>query len=180
MVKNLDDKNAAEISLIENVQRENLNPVEEAEGYENLMKKFVSSKLMTKMFKDLVNFAKNAHFTHKTDLFCYGIYGNGLIENLKSLLKPEDTMFINTTLKPKEKLTVLSTSKEHKPIIDIFNGKFADEKDITDIIFHGHNESANKTIEFGVDSNNKLFLTRTSNQGAGVFFKEVLLTSEEL
>ncbi len=40
LVKNLDDKNAAEISLIENVQRENLNPVEEAEGYENLMKKF--------------------------------------------------------------------------------------------------------------------------------------------
>ena len=35
LVKNLDDKNAAEISLIENVQRENLNPIEEAEGYEN-------------------------------------------------------------------------------------------------------------------------------------------------
>ena len=40
LVKNLDDKNAAEISLIENVQRENLNPVEEAEGYENLIKNF--------------------------------------------------------------------------------------------------------------------------------------------
>jgi len=40
LVKSLDDKNAAEISLIENVQRENLNPIEEAEGYENLMKKY--------------------------------------------------------------------------------------------------------------------------------------------
>lgn len=39
LVKTLDDKNAAEIALIENVQRENLNPIEEAEGYENLMKK---------------------------------------------------------------------------------------------------------------------------------------------
>lgn len=39
LVKNLDDKNAMEIALIENVQRENLNPVEEAEGYKNLMEK---------------------------------------------------------------------------------------------------------------------------------------------
>ena len=40
LVKELSDKNAAEIALIENVQRENLNPIEEAEGYENLMKKY--------------------------------------------------------------------------------------------------------------------------------------------
>jgi len=40
LVKELDDKNATEIALIENVQRENLNPIEEAEGYENLMKKY--------------------------------------------------------------------------------------------------------------------------------------------
>lgn len=39
IVKTLDDKNAMEIALIENVQRENLNPIEEAEGYENLMHK---------------------------------------------------------------------------------------------------------------------------------------------
>ena len=39
LVKDLSDKNAMEIALIENVQRENLNPIEEAEGYENLMQK---------------------------------------------------------------------------------------------------------------------------------------------
>lgn len=39
LVKELTDKNAMEIALIENVQRENLNPIEEAEGYENLMQK---------------------------------------------------------------------------------------------------------------------------------------------
>lgn len=39
LVKTLSDKNAMEISLIENVQRENLNPIEEAEGYKNLMEK---------------------------------------------------------------------------------------------------------------------------------------------
>ena len=39
LVKNLTNQNAMEIALIENVQRENLNPIEEALGYENLMQK---------------------------------------------------------------------------------------------------------------------------------------------
>lgn len=37
LVKDLDDNNAMEIALIENVQRENLNPIEEANAYKNLM-----------------------------------------------------------------------------------------------------------------------------------------------
>ncbi len=39
LVKTLTDQNAMEIALIENVQRENLNPIEEADGYKNLMEK---------------------------------------------------------------------------------------------------------------------------------------------
>ena len=39
LVKTLTTQNAMEIALIENVQRENLNPIEEAEGYKNLMEK---------------------------------------------------------------------------------------------------------------------------------------------
>lgn len=39
LVKTLTNQNAMEIALIENVQRENLNPIEEAMGYENLMQK---------------------------------------------------------------------------------------------------------------------------------------------
>ena len=37
LVKVLDDSNAREIAFIENVQRENLNPIEEANAYKNLM-----------------------------------------------------------------------------------------------------------------------------------------------
>lgn len=39
LVKNLADDNAMEVALIENVQRENLNPIEEAAAYVNLMNK---------------------------------------------------------------------------------------------------------------------------------------------
>ena len=39
VIKKLDDDNAMEIALIENVQRENLDPIEEAAAYKNLMDK---------------------------------------------------------------------------------------------------------------------------------------------
>ena len=36
----IDDKKVAELSLVENIQRSELNPIEEAEGYQALLKKF--------------------------------------------------------------------------------------------------------------------------------------------
>ncbi len=40
IVKEIDDLGAAELALIENLQREDLNPIEEAEGYRSLMDNF--------------------------------------------------------------------------------------------------------------------------------------------
>ncbi len=40
IIKDIDDKEALEIALIENIMRENLSPIEEAEGYARLMNEF--------------------------------------------------------------------------------------------------------------------------------------------
>ncbi|WP_128426928.1 ParB/RepB/Spo0J family partition protein [Gudongella oleilytica] len=40
IVREIDEETAAKISLIENVQRENLNPIEEAEAYKRLMNEY--------------------------------------------------------------------------------------------------------------------------------------------
>lgn len=40
IIHKLDDKQALAIALLENIQRENLSPIEEAEGYQRLMKEF--------------------------------------------------------------------------------------------------------------------------------------------
>ncbi len=40
VIKNSEDQEVLELALIENIQRENLNPVEEAEAYEYLIKKY--------------------------------------------------------------------------------------------------------------------------------------------
>jgi ParB family chromosome partitioning protein len=40
IIKNIDDKDSLEYALIENIQRESLNPIEEAHAYQHLMDKF--------------------------------------------------------------------------------------------------------------------------------------------
>jgi ParB family chromosome partitioning protein len=40
VIKELDERQAMEIALVENLQREDLNPIEEAEGYHTLMENF--------------------------------------------------------------------------------------------------------------------------------------------
>ncbi|HHT68359.1 MAG TPA: ParB/RepB/Spo0J family partition protein [Firmicutes bacterium] len=40
LVKNFDDEEMMKVALVENLQRENLNPIEEAEGYQRLISEF--------------------------------------------------------------------------------------------------------------------------------------------
>jgi ParB family transcriptional regulator, chromosome partitioning protein len=54
MVKEVDDRELLALALIENLQRSNLNPIEEAEGYERLMSEFghTQQSLATMVAKD--------------------------------------------------------------------------------------------------------------------------------
>lgn len=51
IVNNMDDDQAASLALIENLQRENLNPIDEAEAYTNLMK--LNDLTQTALAKDI-------------------------------------------------------------------------------------------------------------------------------
>jgi len=54
ILKDTEDQELLELALIENIQRENLNPIEESEAYDFLMKKYnlTQEKLATKVGKD--------------------------------------------------------------------------------------------------------------------------------
>ncbi len=51
IVKNMDDDQAASLALIENLQREDLNPIDEAKAYNNLMK--LNNLTQTALAKDM-------------------------------------------------------------------------------------------------------------------------------
>ncbi|MBA1392959.1 nucleoid occlusion protein [Lactobacillus sp. XV13L] len=51
IVNNMDDQQAASLALIENLQRENLNPIDEAQAYSNLMK--LNNLTQTALAKDI-------------------------------------------------------------------------------------------------------------------------------
>ena len=51
IVQNMDDQKAASLALIENLQRENLNPIDEARAYEDLMK--LNELTQTALAKDM-------------------------------------------------------------------------------------------------------------------------------
>jgi len=59
VVKTLNDKNAMEIALIENVQRENLNPIEEGDGYKNLIDNGYSLEDISKLIGKSDSYIKN-------------------------------------------------------------------------------------------------------------------------
>lgn len=72
VIKELSDKETMQIALIENLQRENLNPVEEALGYRDLMEKYemtqeAVSKTVNKSRSQIANMLRILNLEDKPD-----------------------------------------------------------------------------------------------------------------
>lgn len=124
------DQDSAMIALIENLQREDLNFVEEAEGYYNLIKDhgFTQQKLAEKLGKSQSTIANKLRILKLSDEIKKSLIDNKLTErHARALLKlPDDEMKEEVLHKViKEDLTV---KKTEKLIEDILNDLTKEEE----------------------------------------------------
>ena len=93
IIKSLSDKEALEYSLIENVQRENLNPVEEASGYARLLDEFsyTQEDVATAVGKDRATIANLLRLLKLPDEILQGLREEAItMGHAKVLLAIED------------------------------------------------------------------------------------------
>lgn len=98
IVRNLDDTATLEVALIENIQRQNLNPMEEAATYKELMDKYgyTQSKLAEKLGKSRVYVANTVRLLSLPQAVQKAVRGGGLSAGhgraLLSLAKEKDRL----------------------------------------------------------------------------------------
>jgi ParB family chromosome partitioning protein len=80
MIRNADDREMAEISLIENIQREDLNPVEEANAYQTLMTRFSLSQeeIAVRVGKDRSTIANTVRLLKLPEAVKQALIGKGI------------------------------------------------------------------------------------------------------
>ncbi|SHK04343.1 nucleoid occlusion protein [Tepidibacter formicigenes] len=129
IINNLSDKSSAVLALIENLQREDLNFIEEALGYENLIKdhNFTQQQLAQNLGKNQSTIANKLRILRLSDDIKEKLIENNLTErHARALLKlPDDELRIqvlDTIIK--NDLTVKKTEKIIKDILeDLANPK---------------------------------------------------------
>jgi len=93
IIKSLSDKEALELSLVENIQRENLNPLEEAKGYARLLDEFgyTQEDIASSVGKDRATIANLLRVLELPIEICNGL-GAGSISlgHAKALLGIDD------------------------------------------------------------------------------------------
>lgn len=134
IINNLSDESSAVLALIENLQREDLNFIEEAEGYNNLMKdhNFTQQQLAEKLGKNQSTIANKLRILRLSDEIKDKLLENNLTErHARALLKlPDDELKIEVLdAIIKNDLTVKKTEKIIKDILeDLSNPKEPEKK----------------------------------------------------
>ena len=124
MVVDFDDANMMEVSLLENVQRENLTPIEEAEAYDNIIKRlnYTQDELSKKVGKSRAYITNSLRILKlPTRVRTYVNDGKLSLGHAKALLAFEDEDKINEVADRvvKEDLTVRDVEKlaKDKPTV---------------------------------------------------------------
>lgn len=143
MVVNMDDKESAEIALIENVQRKDLTPIEEAISYKKIFDMNIGisqETLAKKLGKSQSAIANKLRLLNLSDEAQEALLEGKISErHARSLLRIKDKKTQNLLLNKiiKERLTVRKTDEE---IINMLNTN----KDIEILDFELENESERK------------------------------------
>jgi len=149
IIKNLNDKDSAEVALIENIQRKNLTPIEEALSYKKIldMGYITQENLATKLGKSQSAVANKIRLLNLSDEVQEALLENRISErHARSLLKLTTSKQQNEMLNRiiNERLTVRRADEE----IEKIKNNTSDES----------NDDTQKIIEKGeIDMNNNMF-----------------------
>ncbi|CEH36050.1 nucleoid occlusion protein [Romboutsia lituseburensis] len=123
IINNMSDESSAVLALLENLQREDLNFIEEAMGYENLIKEheFTQQQLAEKLGKNQSTIANKLRILRLPNEIKIKLVENDLTErHARALLKlPNEELMKDVVDKViKNELTVKKTEKLIKDILD--------------------------------------------------------------
>ena len=121
LVKEVDDKKALELALIENIQRQDLNPIEEAEAYQYLMNEhqMTQQELADQVGKERATVANTLRLLNlDKDIRQWVSEGQISLAQAKVLLSIQDPKLMKQLAKKTkdQKLTVRALEKLAKPV----------------------------------------------------------------
>lgn len=164
IVKNLTDKESAEIALIENIQRKNLTPIEEALSYKKILDMGYTTQesLAIKLGKSQPAVANKIRLLNLSDDVQEALLENRISErHARSLLKLKTSKEQNEMLNRiiNERLTVRRTDEEIAKMLNLFssNNELQIEKEIKEKgeINMNNNQNLNFDI-FGTNTQSQM------------------------